>query len=593
MATLLLLILAATDSAQWHIKQVAFINRGMDWDLANIVPWKISRDSRPTLIFSGGIPGAYDGLYFYRYAPTNRYVLAKIDTGNIGMGLIPGNMAPWAAGDIDHDSCQELVGFNGEGFSSYWYDLATVYKPPSGHPCPDSLVWYARYDSNPHGYGNEPFYITDLDQDGKKEIFFQCAYSGLLIYEYVANDSLRLAATPPGMGYAYAFGDFDRDGGMEYASAGISSPNPVMVGKCIGDDQYVPWDTVIMPYDNGHDVFSAKNLDGTGRQVFFVSFYSVPSRHTWLYMFEPTQGTHGYEPYLVAESDVNSSDKNARSVCGDIDGDGTDEVIWSCGTHILMFKCLGGRDFEQVWYWSNGGNNSCNLNVYDMNGNGYNEILMSGSGRTIIFEIEALRVLFPNSRFAVRGGETLTLQWQTFHPPPCDSISLFLRKDTTWQLDTIAHGLAPTETTYRWVVPNLIADSCRIVAIAYGPGWQYDESDTAFRIEPSGVEEGARIELPGATALLDVSPNPFRARVRVRFSIGAGKPLLPGRNRGSDFQVAIMDVSGRTVATLANGPLTPGYYDLTWDAHAVPPGVYFLCFSGSEHQETRKLLLTR
>jgi hypothetical protein len=47
------------------------------------------------------------------------------------------------------------------------------------------------------------------------------------------------------------------------------------------------------------------------------------------------------------------------------------------------------------------------------------------------------------------------------------------------------------------------------------------------------------------------------------------------------------------VASLFPFRLTPGYYDLTWDAHAVPPGIYFLHFAAGACRETRKLLLTR
>jgi hypothetical protein len=118
----------------------------------------------------------------------------------------------------------------------------------------------------------------------------------------------------------------------------------------------------------------------------------------------------------------------------------------------------------------------------DFNRNGYNEILMSGGGKTYIYEIEAVKVLGPNGGTSLHGGDTVSIHWETYNPPRCDSVSLFLRRDSTWQLDTIAHGLAPTESSYIWTVPDRRLDCCHVVAIAYGPGWQFDESDTFFSI---------------------------------------------------------------------------------------------------------------
>ena len=158
--------------AQLAVKQVAHLDRGIYWTMANIVPYRARPGGTPLLVFHAGMPGGATGLHFYRYVPVNRYVLARVDTGAVSPPpgvVVPGNLGPWAAGDVDGDSASELVGFNGEDKTSGWYILATMYGSSERTHCPDSLVWSVRYDSNPIGYGNEPFYITDLDQDGHKK----------------------------------------------------------------------------------------------------------------------------------------------------------------------------------------------------------------------------------------------------------------------------------------------------------------------------------------------------------------------------------------------------------------------------------------
>jgi len=591
-ASLLALVLAAlavsSSWADWHVRQVASINRGMYWDIAYILPYEAPSDSYPQLIFHGGIPYTNAGLYFYQCVPFNRYRLVKIDTGNGGWGLIPGNMLPYATGDVDGDSCMDLVAENCDGYHSIFYLLATLYETSASGRCPDSLVWHARYDSLV-AEGADQQYITDLDQDGKKEIFLWHDYNATIkIYENMGNDSMQLVTTTPcGDGYSFAFGDFDQDGGMEFATAPISGTSTVKIFKCTGDDQYVLWDTAHARTINGHYVFSASNIDGSHHAEFFASYFYPASQMTYLYMYEPTQGTRGYQPFPVDSAGVSSSDKWAHSVCGDIDGDGIDEIIWSTGTHIRAYKCMGPHQFQLIWYWWNEGSNSCNLNLHDMNGNGYNEILMSGGGRTYIFEIEAIRVLYPNTRLTFHPGDTCRIRWQTYNPPRCDSISLFLRKDTTWQLDTIVHGLPPSETAYAWLVPDIRSDSCRVVAIAYGPGWQYNESDTCFRIAPVGVAE-ASVPPIRETRLLGVSPNPIRDQAQIRFQLAA-----PGR-----VTLRVSDVSGRAVATLADDILKPGRYSAVWNARddnvkAVPAGIYFCRLEAGNERLTRKLVLTR
>jgi len=589
---------ATTADAELAVRQVAELNRGMYWSFGNIVPYCQGVGSSRLLVFRGGIPGAANGVHFYRHTVWNEYEIAKIDTGDPTPppGILPGLLVPWAAGDVDGDSTDELTGDNADNTVSGWYDLAVLCVPPGVHPAPDSLVWYARYDSSPMGYGGTPYYITDLDCDRKKEILC-IVRNALRVYENNGHHSMHeVANVPLKDATEFAFGDFDQDGQMEFGTAGISNNNRVDIYKCTGDDQYVRWDSVSIHHPNGHDVFSAANLDGTHQARLFVSFWSTMG-WTWLYSFEPIQGTRGYQAFPIDSVTV-SGEPSARSVCGDIDGDGVDELVWSTGNEIRVYKCTGPHDFEQVWYWWNNGGASCNLNLYDMNANGYNELLESGDGVTHIFEIEAIRVLYPSRYTWLRPGDTCRIRWQTFNPPRCDSVSLFLRQPPLLNLDTIVHGLSPAETSWLWTVPHIISDSCHIVAIAYGPGWQYDESDTCFRIAPVGVEERpatASFE----TRLLGVSPNPVSGTARVSFEIGnwgqstTGQSPIPTSGQ-SLISLRICDVSGRTVATLADGILKPGVYRRDWEvAPTTPNGVYLLNFRAAGLCENRKLILAR
>ena len=91
-----------------------------------------------------------------------------------------------------------------------------------------------------------------------------------------------------------------------------------------------------------------------------------------------------------------------------------------------------------------------------------------------------------------------------------------------------------------------------------------------------------------ATLLLAPHPNPFNPAVSIPFSLASG-----GRVR-----VAIYNVAGRRVATLADGAFPRGRHSLQWlgrdDAqHPLPSGVYFARMEAAGYGANRKLILLR
>ena len=73
-------------------------------------------------------------------------------------------------------------------------------------------------------------------------------------------------------------------------------------------------------------------------------------------------------------------------------------------------------------------------------------------------------------------------------------------------------------------------------------------------------------DAPGSTptALALDGPNPARGAVRLRYSLAAGGPA----------RLVVLDVRGREVAVLADGPAAAGPHRARWDAAGLPAGVY-------------------
>ncbi len=551
-------------------------------------------DSLGELIFHDGLANRWDDL---ECSPRNCYETALVDTGPpfpFPPGPQSGSLGPWDIGDIDGDSLTDLLGYVYDGsFGPWHWDLITE-ESSTYHSYPDTVSWY---DSLCPGQCGDfpPCYLAgDLNNDGRQRALLWNAWDGFVdIYKNEGNNDNRLVARMPGVpGLFFTFGDFDSDGIREFATTGLNTSSQTYVYKKAGNDTYaLVWtDTVNIP--NGADVFSG-DVDGDGVPEFFARFAWFPSSVADLYLFMyKAVGVNQYQRTLVAHlTRLVGNDLQALSKCGDVDGDGVDEVVWCIGSDVYVYKYVGNNQFEQVWTWHNPGGDDLSdayVNVHDVNGDGYNEIIVSGDlagtpgypgFATFVYELEAVRVLSPNGGQALRAGDTCVIRWQTFTPPRCDSVSLFFTTDNGRNYRPIAHGLTPASDTFVWVIPDVHGDSCKVKAIAFGPGRQYDESDSCFSIWSAAVNEGHPHPV-SETRLLGATPNPMGQETEIRYELRQRNEVL----------IRIRNTSGRTVAALPDEVQEAGLHSFRWDAGHIPEGVYFLSLNAGDYHGIMKLL---
>ena len=119
-------------------------------------------------------------------------------------------------------------------------------------------------------------------------------------------------------------------------------------------------------------------------------------------------------------------------------------VSWNHGINI--YKAVAEHQFRKVWTWQNP-RTEAQIRCYDLNGDGYSEIIISGGSQTRIFEMEAVKAMRPQPGEVVGSGP-YTITWQKYDPPRCDSFSLFYTTDDSRTYKQIAHGLPPDDTSY-------------------------------------------------------------------------------------------------------------------------------------------------
>ncbi|MEO0083732.1 MAG: T9SS type A sorting domain-containing protein, partial [candidate division WOR-3 bacterium] len=407
----------------------------------------------------------------------------------------------------------------------------------------------------------------------------------LMLIENISNNQNLPVWRRFTYGGYFTFGDFDQDSLRDFVTANPGSSGEIYFFENTSDNQYERYcvDTVHLP--NGIDVFSGNDLDGDGKPEFFVAFYSYGTSTFYLYMWEAT-GNNTYERTLVDQKTITVSYSTERkSQCGDIDGDGIEELVWTTPSQLFVYKATGNNQFQQCWQWYNdhGGEiPSTKINIYDMNNDGYKEIIVSGNGMTSIFEIEAVRLLRPNGGEVFQGNTQQLIRWQKFYPPRCDSLSLFYSIDNGINYSRIAHGISGNDTSYLWTVPSVNSDSCKIKVIAYGPGWQYDESDGVFSITSTGINEIASQPL-AMTLGLKVYPNPAKSLSVIRYSLPVEEKVT----------IQLYNISGRLIKTLLDEYKQPGNYKLTLNTKPLSAGVYLLTLKTDGKRIIERLVVVK
>jgi photosystem II stability/assembly factor-like uncharacterized protein len=116
-------------------------------------------------------------------------------------------------------------------------------------------------------------------------------------------------------------------------------------------------------------------------------------------------------------------------------------------------------------------------------------------------------------------------------------------------------------------------------------GWSVNNFAEVYKTTNGGTtfapETGER--WPIRLALSQNYPNPFNHMTTIDYRVGST----------GFVSLKIYDVLGREVATLVDEELKPGSYKTTWDAAAMPSGVYFYLLSSNRNVDTKKLMLLK
>jgi len=115
---------------------------------------------------------------------------------------------------------------------------------------------------------------------------------------------------------------------------------------------------------------------------------------------------------------------------------------------------------------------------------------------------------------------------------------------------------------------------------------------TMARVNYETLQFGAPpVPVPHLSYLAPPRPNPARGPMTISFGLAAA-------DAGTHARVEVLDLAGRRIRTLMDGPLTPGVHDLTWDlsdasGEVVHPGVYLVRALAGDFHSVRRFVLVR
>jgi len=150
-----------------------------------------------------------------------------------------------------------------------------------------------------------------------------------------------------------------------------------------------------------------------------------------------------------------------------------------------------------------------------------------------------------------------------------------------------AGSLAETATT-----PDIVSNPVDLTLLAVwsadlGAIGDFDLRGQFLSLDAATAAPEDRPNLPTALAL-DAAPNPFNPATVVRFALPSEGPV----------ELAVYDVRGARVKSLARGTMPAGYHEVRWNGRddrgrGIASGVYYLRLSGGGEVQTHRVALLK
>ena len=464
-----------------------------------------------------------------------------------------------AIGDVDGDGQPEIVACTWDSSRVYVFDQQGKVKP--GWPQVTGAVW-----SSPT--------LADLDGDGKREIMFGDNNNLFHVFRGDGSDFLDGDSNPSTIGVFKVL-----SAGFNPGTAAVAPlEGPGSVDIIFGDEgghlnAWRPNGTNVpgFPVQLGPSLRASPAvgyLDGSGDSQLEIV---IPAMNDSLYVIEANGARRNGFPVHIKTT---GNTRPPSPALADMNGDGYLDIV-QAGTDGAMY--VYDRNGAIVAPWGSSARYSSLTSsasesspvVADINGDGWPDIVMGGEDATLTGLSGATGQVLPGFPIPL-GGEVRGT------PALCDC-------DNDGKTEIV---LADWDgNLYMWDYDLPFSPS----GPPPWPQFHHDARHTGFFDAPLTLDADRPTTLPAVAELAAPDPNPARGGTHIGYSIPSGRD-------GAPFEIAVFDLAGRRVATLASGAAHAGRFSTSWnlrgvDGSPVAGGVYFVRFSLARDARTRKLVV--
>ncbi len=470
--------------------------------------------------------------------------------------------------DIDGDGLKEFVASTWDSLRLYAFDRNGGMKPGFPVVAAESFSAVA---------------IDDIDGDGKKEMAFGTNSGRFYVVRWNGTDFFDGDANPATIGvfktglgtFSYgspAIADLDGDGKKEIVYGESSG----LLHAWRNNATEMPG----FPVDLGHaHTISASPaigyLDGPGDTQLEIV---VPAADESLYVIEADGSRRpGFPIGLLASG----STKTPSPALADMNHDGFLDIVQaSTDGRIYVFDRNGAPVAPWVggvpYSWLTTSASESSPVVADLNGDGWEDVVMGGEDVTLTAISGLDGTVLPGFPIVLAAEVKGT-------PAVCDC-------DGDTRTEILLAG---------WDTDFYVWDYDFPFSPGRDPSWpqfHHDAARTGLFSNPVfvGVDNG--VPPPPVVAPTDLAfalpqPNPARGETRLRYGV-------PSASAGSRFEIAVFDLGGRRVRTVAEGIARAGWFSAAWDLRAddgrrVGDGVYFMRFVLGARARSQKLVVLR
>ncbi|MBI1799868.1 MAG: VCBS repeat-containing protein [Candidatus Eisenbacteria bacterium] len=465
--------------------------------------------------------------------------------------------------DLDGTGIKSIVACTWDSSRAYVFDQAGHVK--IGWPQVTGQVWAAPT-------------IADLNNDGHKEILFANLFNGqFLAYRTDGSEWMDGDSNPATSGVFHTV-----SGGFNAGTAAVAPLEGGGVTDVIfGDDSgylyaWRPDGTNVTGFpihvNSGFRASPAVGyLDGSGDTQLEIA---IPGANDSLYVFEANGARRTGFPVRVSTGGVTRPPSPALA---DINKDGYLDIV-QAGTNGGVY--VYDRNGATLPFWNgarySGLYSSASESspvVADINGDGWPDVVVGGEDATLTGLSGANAQVLPGFPIPL-GGEVRGT------PALCDC-------DGDGKTEIV---LADWDGTfYMWDYDLQFSPN----AVPPWPQFHHDALHTGYASAPVNVDvpPGGGPAAPERIEFTAPQPNPSAVTTRIGYAI-------PAASAGTPLDIAVFDLAGRRVRTLASGPALSGRFSVAWDLRGEDgarsaEGVYFVRFVVGSEARARKLIVLR